>query len=383
MPGGRPDAAPSPPTQYKLVAVRPSTPLRAGDAPPNTLLGRWLVAAGCLSAAAVLFTGQVRADYWYAGRELSWGRALAVSLAAWEPWAVLAPGVLALAVRVPIARPRLIRALSVHVPAGALFAFVAVGLDVGLTRAITGSGRIPSGAGKVYLSALTYWAIVAGVQWAEQRRLSQARELRASQLETELARAQVDALKMQLHPHFLFNTLNAISGLMREDVDAADVMLAQLSDLLRRTLDTDGRYEVPLGDEIQWLRAYLAIQQTRFGDRLEVRIDVAPGCQSALVPTLILQPIVENAIRHGFSAQTGPGRLTIAAERAGERLRIDVTDDGPGAPEPVREGYGLRNTRSRLRALHADSAALVVERRSAGRGTLSRIELPFRTETPA
>jgi LytS/YehU family sensor histidine kinase len=101
------------------------------------------------------------------------------------------------------------------------------------------------------------------------------------------------------------------------------------------------------------------------------------------VPTLILQPIVENAIRHGFNAQTGPGRLTIAAERAGERLRIDVTDDGPGAPQPVREGYGLRNTRSRLRALHADGAALVVERRSPGRGTLSRIELPFRTETPA
>lgn len=331
----------------------------------------------------MLFTGQVRAEYWYIGRTLSWSHALAISLGEWELWTLAAPAVLALATRVPISRAHLSRALAVHVPAGFFIAFAKVLGERFLTQALLGGGRIVFGIDRLYMALLVYWAIVAAVQYAEQRRVSIARAVRASQLEAELARAQVDALKIQLHPHFLFNTLNAISGLMREDVEAADVMLAQLSELLRRTLDTEGRHEVPLADEIQWLRAYLAIQQTRFGDRLQIGIDVAPGCQAALVPTLILQPIVENAVRHGFSAQTGPGRITIAAERAGNRLRIEVGDDGPGATLPVREGYGLRNTRSRLTALYGDAAALIVERRLRERGTVSRVELPFRAETAA
>jgi LytS/YehU family sensor histidine kinase len=341
------------------------------------------VAAACFTAAAVVFTGQVRADYWYARRMIPWPLAFGISLIDWELWTMFSPAVIALTARVPVTRERLARALAIHLPAGLVIAFVKTISEGVLTRRLLTGGAIVFGIGKLYMAALIYWALVVAVQYADQRRVSQERELRASRLQAELARAQVEALKMQLHPHFLFNTLNAISGLMREDVDAADTMLAQLSELLRRTLDTEGRHEVPLAEEIQWLRAYLAIQQTRFGDRLDVRIDVAAGAHTALVPTLILQPIVENAIRHGFSAQTGPGCITIAAGRAGERLVIDVTDDGPGAPEPVREGYGLRNTRSRLRALHGEQAALAVARCTAGRGTVSRIELPFRTETPA
>src|SRR5262249_3459464 len=220
-------------------------------------------------------------------------------------------------------------------------------------------GRIVFGVNKLYMAILIYWILIAAVQFAEQRRVSQAREVRASQLQTELARAEVEALKMQLHPHFLFNTLNAISGLMREDVEAADLMLTQLGELLRTTLEPEGRPEVPLADEIRWLQIYLTIQQTRFGERLRVDIDVPADCQSALVPTLILQPIVENAIRHGFGAMPGPGCVTITARRDAGRLRIDVTDEGPGAVEPLREGYGLRNTRARLKALHAEAASLV------------------------
>lgn len=341
------------------------------------------MAAACFTAAAVLFTGQVRAEYWYAGQRLGWSLAFGLSLIDWELWTLMAPAALALAARFPVTRARLAAALAIHLPAGFTIALAKILAEGALTRAVLLPGRIVFGVNKLYMASIIYWILIAAVQYADQRRVSQERALRASRLEAELARAQVDALKMQLHPHFLFNTLNAISGLMREDVDAADTMLAQLSELLRRTLATEGRHEVPLAEEIQWLRAYLAIQQTRFGDRLDVRIDVAAGSQSALVPTLILQPIVENAVRHGFSAQTGPGRITIAAGRTGERLVIDVTDDGPGAPEPVREGYGLRNTRSRLRALYRDHAVLDVARRTTGRGTVSRIELPFRTETPA
>jgi len=347
------------------------------------LARRWFVAAACFTAAAVVFTGQVRADYWYAGRQLRWLFAFGISLVDWELWTLVAPAVLVLATRFPVTRARLAVALAVHLPAGFVLAVVKIIGEGALTRALLAPGRIVFGVNKLYMAMIIYWVLVGAVQFAEQRRLSQARELRASQLEAELARAQVDALKMQLHPHFLFNTLNAISGLMREDVEAADVMLAQLSELLRRTLDTEGRHEVPLTEEIQWLRAYLAIQQTRFGSRLEVRIDIPLGCSAALVPTLILQPIVENAVRHGFSTRTGRGTIGIDARHTGERLRIDVTDDGPGTPEPVHEGYGLRNTRSRLRAFYADAASLVVARRVDGAGTISRIEIPYHAEIRA
>ena len=344
-----------------------------------SLSRRWLVAAVSLTAAAVLFTGQVRAEYWYAGRELSWARALAVSIADWELWALLAPLVLALAARVPVSRARLASALAVHLPASVVLAVVKLIAEARLTAPLLGGARLLAGVNKLYMAVLIYWAIVVAAQYADQRRLARERELRTARLETELARAQVEALRMQLHPHFLFNTLNAIAGLMREDVEAADLMLAQLSELLRKTLDTEGRHEIPLAEEVRWLRTYLAIQQTRFGPRLRVDIDVPAECDAALVPTLILQPLVENAIRHGFSATPGPGRVAIAARRTEGRLSLEVTDEGPGAAEPVREGYGLRNTRARLQARYGAPALLAVERRAGGGGTVSRVELPFET----
>ena len=349
------------PTRYKLRPVR----------------RRWLVAACCFTLAAILFTGQVWVDYAYAGRSLPWSRAFAVALVDWELWTLIAPIVLLLAARVPLSRRRLARSLAVHLPASlgiAVAKLVAEGLIV---RAIIGPGRVPFSLLKIHVTVLTYWAIVAAVQYAEQQRLSRERELRAARLQTELARAQVESLKMQIHPHFLFNTLNAIAGLMREDVELADTMLAQLSELLRGTLQTEGVQEVPLSEELRLLRAYLAIQQTRFGNRLQVAIDVPDGCLQRLVPTLILQPLVENAIRHGFSATPGPGCIAIRVSAEPGRLRIDVTDEGPGPPQPLREGYGLRNTRSRLQALYGDDASLSVVPTNP-RGARARLDLPLR-----
>jgi signal transduction histidine kinase len=320
----------------------------------------------------------------YLGRNLSWARALAVSLADWEVWTLLAPAVLALAVRLPVSRARLLPALAVHIPASLVLSAIKLIAETWLVFAILGGGRLVGGINKLYLAVLTYWAIVASVQYAEQRRLVRERELRASQLETELARAQVDALRMQLHPHFLFNTLNTIAGLMREDVEAADTMLTQLGELLRVTLQNEERQRVPLPEEIAWIRAYLSIQQTRYGPRLRTAIDVPADCERALVPTLILQPLVENAIRHGFAVTPGPGRVTIRARAAGGRLRVDVEDEGPGVTEPVREGYGLRNTRSRLRVLYGeDGATLTVRSRDHGPGARSRVEIPFSTSGSA
>src|SRR5262249_49441716 len=160
-----------------------------------------------------------------------------------------------------------------------------------LTSAALSPARVVFGVNKLYMALIIYGVLVAAVQYADQRRLSQERELRASRLEAELARAQVDALRMQVHPHFLFNTLNTISGLMREDVEAADLTLVQLCDLLRTTLQHEGRPEVSLAEEIHWQRTYLTILQTRYGPRLAIDIDVGAGCECALVPSLILQPL--------------------------------------------------------------------------------------------
>ena len=171
---------------------------------------------------------------------------------------------------------------------------------------------------------MTYWALVAFVTRSTIHRESQERELTAAQLQTQLAEAQLEALQRQLHPHFLFNTLNTISALMHRDVHAADEMLVQLSDLLRLTLDRIGTQQVPLKDEIDFLRKYLEIEQTRFGDRLQVNIDVdARGARRA-VPNLILQPLVENALRHGIGPRIGGGRVDVDGRaRSTERLHAD------------------------------------------------------------
>jgi two-component system LytT family sensor kinase len=336
------------------------------------------VAACCFTGAAILSTGQVWVDYAYTGRSLSWSRAFAVALVDWELWTLLAPAVLLLAARMPISRRRLAVPLAVHIPASVGIGVLKLVAEAMIVRALTGPGRVPFSLLKIHLTILTYWAIVAAVQYAEQHRLSRERELRAARLQAELARAQVEALKMQIHPHFLFNTLNAIAGLMREDVEAADTMLAQLSELLRGTLQTEGVQEVPLSEELRLLRAYLAIQQTRYGERLRIDIDVAAGCEQSFVPTLILQPLVENAIRHGFSVTPGPGAVGIRASASHGILRIDVTDEGAGPPQPLREGYGLRNTRSRLQVMYAGAASLSI-RACEPRGALARLEMPLRS----
>ena len=222
----------------------------------------------------------------------------------------------------------------------------------------------------------SYWILV-GVHeaWRNYRRFTQG-ELRASQLEARLAQAQLEVLKGQLHPHFLFNTLHAISTLIHRDPDAADEMLAQLSDLLRMTLATVGVQEVPLQQELEFLRRYLDIQQTRFADRLRVIVDVPADTLDVRVPNQVLQPLVENAIHHGVDARRGDGLVEIRARAEGDMLRLEVRDDGPGlkttpgaAPKPAGSGIGLSNTRARLHELYGPKSALELADYPAG-GTL-------------
>jgi sensor histidine kinase YesM len=209
------------------------------------------------------------------------------------------------------------------------------------------------------------------------------REVRATQLEAQLAQAQLQALKMQLHPHFLFNTLNGIAGLVRDSRNKAAVdMLVGLSDLLRYTLENAGKQEVPLREELDFLELYLDIQKMRFPDRLQVEMHVASDTLDALVPNLILQPLVENAIRHGVSLRATAGMIGINAERVDGVLQITVHDDGPGlrpvaSSQSAGDGIGLSNTRARLAQLYGAAHRFTTENRVGG-GFEAALAIPFK-----
>jgi two-component system LytT family sensor kinase len=207
------------------------------------------------------------------------------------------------------------------------------------------------------------------------------RELRAAQLEANLARAQLQNLRLQLQPHFLFNALNTISATMYEDPATADEMLGALSDLLRSSLKTVRTDEVPLREELDLLDRYLAILRARFGERLAVSIEADPAAADALVPSLLLQPLVENAIRHGSAEKDGGGAVAVRARRDGPRLILEVEDDGPGDARrngARSEGIGLAATAERLRILYGASQTFTAGDGPAG-GFLARAVLPLRT----
>lgn len=230
-----------------------------------------------------------------------------------------------------------------------------------------------------------YWVIVSISHALAFYRRSQDRERKAAELEASLAEARLEALRMQLHPHFLFNTLNAISTLVHKDPAAADEMIADLSELLRVALDASGRQEVPLREELEFLDRYLDIQRVRFGDRLRIEKEIDVAVLDAMVPTLILQPLAENAIRHGIEPGCAAGLIKIHAHRSGDRLRISITDNGGGLkPNAARqsEGIGLANTRARLTQLYGESARLVLNSGSAG-GCSVELELPCRPSVPS
>jgi len=230
---------------------------------------------------------------------------------------------------------------------------------------------------------LKYWIIVLGYLGWHYYQAFRERERQAAALATELVQARLQALRMQLNPHFLFNTLNTISALIHENPEAADRMIVRLSELLRRTLDRGDVQEVPLREELEFLRSYLEIEQMRFPDRLTVTFDIEPRTQELLVPQLILQPLVENALRHGILPREEAGRVEISARVVdGRHLELKVRDNGSGLPaangSPGREGIGLQNVRSRLAQLYGAAQQLEIGNASAG-GVEARIRIPCST----
>jgi signal transduction histidine kinase len=323
-------------------------------------------------------------------------------------WAILTPALLWLGRRFPVERANWPRRVPLHLLLSVAFSVFHLALEsaashgLGIFPAVMGTLR---GAFAFLLlrglhgGILTYWA-VQGVQWGvayyrrfqERSREALALELHASELQSQLMRARLSAMKMQLQPHFLFNTLNAIMVLVRkQEAKQAEAMLARLSDLLRCVLEDAEAQEVSLRRELEYLQLYLSIEQVRFGDRLRVEVSADPEALDAAVPQFGLQPIVENAIRHGVGGSPSAGQIEVRAARVGDRLELSVTDDGPGFPESesIRSnggsgaagssepaGIGLANTRARLEQLYGKEAHLRIENGGRG-GAVVILSLPF------
>lgn len=245
----------------------------------------------------------------------------------------------------------------------------------------------PTGMPKVFdffmfgMQFLVYGLFLSGILGFEYFKIFKDRELKASRLEASLAQARLEVLKTQIHPHFLFNALNGIAALVTTDPTAAELMIERLSGLLRATLKSDGPAEIPLRDEIQTLSLFLDIEEARFKDRLAFNIELDQGTEDALVPAFLLQPLVENAVRHGIAPLRNGGTVDVRARREGDRLTLEIADDGPGFPgDPaasMNRGLGLGNTRARLELLYGAAGVLKMEN-PAGGGARVEIRLPWR-----
>jgi two-component system LytT family sensor kinase len=362
-------------------------------AAPARLLDRAALRVGMLAGFWVLmWVLDASQSYFYSAiydhEPISGFEALWHSSPTWLLWAALTPFVFRLARRVGADRPFVRQALPVHLLAGLGVALVHILLITALYTwlgwatfwHVTFSQLLSKYLmSKIHLHLLTYWAIVGAYYALEYYRRFREREVLTAQLRSSLAEARLQALRTQLQPHFLFNTLNAVSVLAMKGETAGTVrMLSRLSDLLRLSLDTSGEQQVPLRDELDCLALYLDIEQVRFADRLTVAVDVEPQALAALVPNLLLQPLVENSVRHGLSRQVGAGRIEVRAARDGGMLRISVRDTGPGfAPGQVKEGIGVANTRARLREMYGDAQRFTLENARGG-GGLVTVEIPFR-----
>ena len=338
-------------------------------------LRNWLVIWAAWTALAVFLAVSASLTYYSVGQPANWSLSLRRSLAEWWLWALLTPALAWLAARFPLHGARRLRHGLIHLAVGSIVAAAKAVAD----RLILGwiAGVWPYLLfSTMALQLCLYFMIVASAHALEYYRRSRERD----QLESRLAEARLQLLNMQLQPHFLFNTLNTIAELVHADADAADRMITDLSELLRRTVAMGATPDVTLATELELLSLYLSLQGARFGDRLRVSMAVDDDVRKARVPMLLLQPLVENAVRHGLARHVNAGAIEITARRAGTELLIDVKDDGPGViDDRVQEGVGLGNTRARLEALYSGAAGLTLSNAERGGARVS-VRLPFQVK---
>ena len=353
------------------------------------ILGFWTILSVFFASQAYLYQASI-------GHPVSWSVALNYAVSRWYAWGLLAPLIFHLARRHRIENREWRSAALFHLGAAVLIAPLQVVVEslfrLGLFALF---GADPVGPrellaqassyliGRSFDNLLTYGEIVAVCYLIDYYRKYRERELRASQLEAKLAQAELMRLRMQLHPHFLFNTLHSIAALMHKNIPAAERMISRLGDLLRLSLESAGREDITLKQELEFLQGYLEIEQTRFQDRLTVQFDIDPRTLDARVPNLILQPLVENAIRHGIAPRSAPGRVEVRARRKGGLLQLQVIDDGPGvsagAERRPRSGIGLSNTRARLQQLYGPRHRFELRNAPQG-GLLVTLAIPLRSQ---
>lgn len=361
-------------------------------AEPERASPSWGAIVAIWSVVAWLMVFNMETAAYINGDPLPPWRALVPALAEWYLWVPLTPIVLWAGARFPAWQSRSLRAYLPHVLGvvgitvlrGAVYAgttmFIArtpmaVALPVYLFRITVGFLPI---AAALYIALLSYGAAT------EYARRSRAGELRTAQLETMLAQSELAALRSSLHPHFLFNALHCVGALVRtRDHDGAVRVIAELGELLRYLLRRGAADEVPLRDELAFARRYLAIEQVRFQDRLSIEWNVAPELEEAIVPRLVLQPLVDNAVRHGIARSSTAGHIMISSERHGAWLEIAVSDDGPGVAPQARTsasddvgGLGLVATRLRLQQAYGDEAGVTLSTGARG-GTTATVRVPY------
>lgn len=357
----------------------------------RTRSGRVALWFAAFAVLAIVEAVQMRAGQRFEEFTVTWGTALRRGFEAWMPAAVLGLGVVWLAGRFPFDRQRPARWIAIH-----LVSCVAYTLTFAVSHAALLTGQT-SVRGKVFefgpllgkilvFYSVTnlgfYWLVVLGHHgWRYYQRFRE-RERRALELEGQLATAQLEVLRMQLNPHFLFNTLNTVAALVHEQPHTAERMVTRLSELLRASLDSPHAQEATLRDELRLLERFLDIEQVRFSDRLQIEIDAPEEVLDLQVPTLIFQPLVENAIRHGIELLEAHGHIRVSARRDHDRLILSVEDNGPGPAKPAathsrRGGIGLTNTRSRLQHLYGDDQSLELIARKDG-GAEARVSVPVR-----
>ena len=321
------------------------------------------------------------------GRSISWGQAITYSLGDWYVWALLSVPILWLARKFPPEGDQPWRTAGIHLVAALCFSLLYVVLRALVGQAHSSLIDEPVTFPEVFrplmvktfpFNLLIYGVIISASHAIEYYRKYHERTVHALELEKHLTEARLQALLRQLKPHFLFNTLNGIASLMHTDVEAADRMLVRLSELLRLTMSHPGQPLTSLREEIAFIEKYLEIERIRFRDRLSVTLDVDPTAMDIEVPSLILQPLVENSIRHGLEPHARPGRLEITVHREAANLLLIVRDNGGGQPPGgfTREGIGLGNTRARLRELYGDRHRFELANHPAG-GLEIRLTIPI------
>ncbi len=348
----------------------------------------WIVAIwlgiGLFDASQTVFV--MRAE----GMHHAWVRLFFTQTIGWLPWMLATPLALRLGRKYPIGRWKSVFAWAAHLGTCAAIGAAYAGWIAGWENLLNpwaetrGPLFLPRWSDKFYnglLSSLILYSLILliGHVLDSQKRLAQ-QQAETARLSEQLSKAQLNALRRQIEPHFLFNTLNAISGLVREGRnDAAVSMIAELSDFLRRVVEDSDRQQVPLKDELEFTQKYLDIQKVRFAERLRFSVDVPPDLLSAQVPSLILQPMVENAVKHGIAKRAQGGAIEIAARRSNGRITLRVSNDGPSLPEEwakSQSGIGMVNVQTRLRGLYGDAFEFSLRNRQP-EGVEVSVSVPF------